>query len=92
MAERSLIDRIIDAVDSLAERYRRPITIIGAIWLGLSFASWAGFITLPELAILTGKPAVYASCAFNALWWGWMNPRILRRRAVRLQNSEVANG
>ena len=87
-----MIDRSIDTIDDFAARYRRTISILAAIWFAISCAAWAGFVTLPQLAILTGKPAVYASAAFNALWWGWMNPRIMRRRAERLPNSEVANG
>ena len=91
-----MIDNAIDAVDDFAARFRRPISILAAGWFGISCAAWSGFITLPKLAFLTGMPAIFASSAFNALWWGWLNPRILRRRTERdasvSQNSEATNG
>ncbi|HXG81504.1 MAG TPA: hypothetical protein VNJ05_06865 [Sphingomicrobium sp.] len=89
-----MIDRTIDAFDEFAARFRVPISIVAGGWLVLSWASSAGFIELPEIAILTGTPGIIASSAFNGLWWGWLNPRIIRRRAERAagQSKEVANG
>ena len=50
-----MIDRIVDRVDAFALRYRKPLTIIGFIWLGISWASSARLIALPEIPLLTGK-------------------------------------
>ena len=91
-----MIDRFIDALDDFAARFRVPISILAGLWFVLSWAASAGFVQLPEIAFLTGKPAIFASSAFNGLWWGWLNPRLVKRRAERAdpasKNSEVANG
>ena len=91
-----MIDRMIDSMDDFATRYRRPISILAAGWFLLSWLSNARFLDLPEIPLLTGKTAIFASAAFNGLWWGWLNPRIERRRTERVEaeskGSEVANG
>ena len=91
-----MIDRFIDRVDAFALRYRRPLAILGGIWLVISWASSAGFISLPEIPFLTGKSGVFASSAFAALWWAWLNPRIMKRRAahdaVQPQKTELTHG
>ena len=86
-----MIDRFIDRVDAFALRYRKPLAIIGAIWLGVSWASSADLIPLPEIPLLTGKTGVFASTAFAAIWWAVINPRIEKRRVARdAPTSEVA--
>jgi hypothetical protein len=78
-----VIDPIIDRVDAIALRYRKPLMILGGLWLALSWASSAHFIALPEIPLITGKSGVFASSAIAALWWGWINRRIVKRRAAR---------
>jgi len=78
-----MMERLIDSVDAFAARYRRPLAILGGLWLGVSWASNAHFIDLPRIPLLTGTSGAIASGAFAALWWGWINPRIERRRAAR---------
>ncbi len=78
-----MIDRFIDRLDGFAIRHRRLVAIVGGIWLVVSWASSAHFISLPEIPLLTGKSGVFASSAFAALWWAWLNPRISKRRAAR---------
>ena len=91
-----MIDRTIDALDDFAARYRVPISSLAGIWFVVSWASSAGFITLPAIPFLTGKWAVVASSMFIGLWWAFINPRVIRRRAERpgpaSDNSEVTNG
>ena len=78
-----MIDPIIDRIDAFAARYRKPLAILGIIWLAISWASSAHLISLPEIPFLTGKTGVFASSGFAALWWAWLNPRISKRRAAR---------
>ena len=80
-----MIERGIDALDDFAARFRVPISVVAGVWFVASWASSAQFIELPELAILTGTPGIVASSAFNGLWWGWLYPRIERRRAERVE-------
>ena len=78
-----MIDPIIDRIDAFALRYRKPLAILGIIWLAISWASSAHLISLPEIPLITGKTGVFASSGFAALWWAWLNPRIMKRRAAR---------
>jgi Na+/proline symporter len=78
-----VIDIIIDRIDAFALRYRKPLAILGIIWLAVSWASSAHFLALPEIPFLTGKTGVFASSACATLWWAWLNPRISKRRAAR---------
>ena len=78
-----MIDQIIDRIDAFAGRYRKPLAIVGIIWLAISWASSAHLIVLPEIPLLTGKSGVFASSACAALWWAWLNPRISKRRSAR---------
>jgi len=91
-----VIDRGIDAFDDFAARYRKPISILAGIWFVISWASSARFISLPAIPFLTGKWGMIASSMFIGLWWGFINPRIVKRRAQRpgtgSNNSEVTNG
>ena len=78
-----MIDPLIDRIDAFALRYRKPLMIFGGLWLVISWASNAHFISLPEIPLLTGKTGIFASSAFAALWWAFINPRIAKRRAAR---------
>ena len=78
-----MIDPLIDRLDGFATRHRRLITIVGGLWLVVSWASNAHFLSLPEIPLLTGKTGVFASSGFAALWWAFINPRISKRRAAR---------
>jgi Na+/proline symporter len=78
-----MIDHIIDRIDAFALRYRKPLAVLGILWLAISWASSAHLISLPEIPFLTGKTGVFASSAFAAFWWAWINPRISKRRAAR---------
>jgi Na+/proline symporter len=78
-----VIDPVIDRIDSFALRHRRLLAIVGVVWLVISWASSAGFIPLPQIPLLTGKTGVFASSAFAAFWWAWMNPRVVKRRSAR---------
>ncbi|MEA3263331.1 MAG: hypothetical protein U9R07_07590 [Pseudomonadota bacterium] len=80
----------IDRLDTLAERYRRPISFFSALIFVLSCATWAGFIRWPNFELLSERQAVMISTGWNALWWGFLNPRIMRRRAERAAAAEAS--
>ena len=73
------LDRILD----FSERYKLPLMIVGGLWFVLSWADTSRFIDLPEFPLLTGTSAIIASSTYNAIWWGFLNPRIERRRKAR---------
>jgi hypothetical protein len=83
----SLLNRAV----AFSARYERPIALIGGVWFAASCAQYAGFVDLPEIPLLTGMTAIYASAAANALWWGYLRPAIERRRqALVARNVAVA--
>lgn len=79
----ALLERAIDRFDTLSERYQRLISIGSAVLFALSCATWAGWIRWPDLGLLTERQAVLIGTGWNAIWWGFLNPRIVRRRAQR---------
>ncbi len=77
------MNRAIDRWDAFAERYMTAMTVIGVLWMVLGWASHARFIELPEWPLLTGMSAIVAGVVFNAAWWGFLYPRVQRRRKQR---------
>ena len=85
-----LLERVIDRFNAFSERHQRLISIASAVLFVLSCATWAGWIRWPDLGLLTGKQAVMIGTGWNALWWGFLNPRIIRRRAQRAPADQPA--
>jgi membrane protein implicated in regulation of membrane protease activity len=86
------MDRVIDQVDVIAERFRKPIGAISVIWFALSCAVAARFLTLPDFIPLSETTQLMLSGLFNALWWGFLNPRVERRRKQRLGVPDASKG
>jgi len=77
------IGRLIDVADSVAERFRVPMSVVSIGWFALTCADYAGFVRLPSFVLIDGVPGLIASGLFNALWWGFLYPRAEARRAER---------
>lgn len=82
---------LLDKVASLAEGWKKPISILSAIWFLVTVMAHARVIKLPELEILKGLPATLAAAAWNGFWWGYLRPQIEQRRASR-PAMEMKNG
>lgn len=80
-----MIDSLTDRVDAFAARHQRAIGIAGAAFFVLSTAIYAQFIDLPKFDWLSERALMIASTVFNALWWGFVHPRIEARRKVRAE-------
>jgi hypothetical protein len=74
--------RLLDRLTRLALCHRRAIGVVGAIWFALSCAVTARFITLPEIPWLNDRMLFWAASAWNAVWWGFLNPALQRRMAL----------
>jgi hypothetical protein len=72
-------------------RWRKPISVLSAVWFVVTIAAHARFITLPKIELLTGTAATVAAALWNGIWWGYLRPQIERRRAT-LANTELNNG
>jgi hypothetical protein len=79
------MDRVLD----FAERFSKPLSILSGIWFALTCASYAGFISLPKFALLSGWSAIAASGVWNAIWWGYFYPQAEERRLSRAAKEHV---
>ena len=57
---------LLDKIAGLAERWKKPISILSAIWFVVTVMAHARVIKLPELEFLKGLPATLAAGAWNA--------------------------
>ena len=81
---------VLDRVVAFSASHERPIALIGGLWFAVSCAQYAGFVDLPEIPLLTGMTAIYASAAANALWWGFLRPAIERRKQALVAHDVVS--
>ena len=77
-----MIDSLIDRIDSVLERIRIPLGIAGAVWFALTCAQHAGFVRLPDFSLLHGTPSLVFSVIYNAVYWGFIWPRVEARRGA----------
>lgn len=63
----------------LIDRHRRFLSVIGAIWFVVGCAIYAKFLTLPAFPFLTDDVVLYSGAVYNAAWWGFARPAIVRR-------------
>ncbi|MEE9433135.1 MAG: hypothetical protein V3V15_02710 [Sphingorhabdus sp.] len=76
-----------DKVADFGMRYETLLSIIGGIWLAASWAVYARFVSLPDIPFLTDQTAIFLSSGYNAFWWGFLRPKIEKRKAAhRVQN------
>ena len=80
---------LIDRVQAFAARHDRVLSVLSTLWLVLVSFSYAGFVDLPEIALLHGTPALVASTAWNGAWWGFIHPALVRRQRAREAAQEV---
>ncbi|SMF75593.1 hypothetical protein [Allosphingosinicella indica] len=82
---------MIDRFFAVADRHQRVISFLGITWMVVSWAAYSRFISLPQIELLTGMPAIIASSVFNAVWWGFLNPRIEQRRKMIAGAQPIGN-
>lgn len=85
------MSRFLDKALDFEERWEKPISIVLGIWFWGSCAVTARFITLPDIPHFPeDEVMLYASAAFNAVWWGFARPAMLKRKAEREAEAEAA--
>ena len=82
------MDRIYDRLASLAVRFEKPLGWFGAVWLGLTGAVYARFITLPLIPYVTDENAFWLSGGFNVLYWSVLYPQIEKRKKALLSEAQ----
>jgi hypothetical protein len=88
MFRRTRMDRIYDRLASLAVRFEKPLGWFGAVWLGLTGAVYARFITLPLIPYVTDENAFWLSGGFNVLYWSVLYPQIEKRKKALLSEAQ----
>lgn len=70
----------LDRLISLLDKHQRAITIGAAIWFWTGVAVYARFLALPDLPQFVKDAVFWTSVPANAIWWGFLRPRIDARR------------
>ena len=78
-----MLDQTIDRIEARLAPHAKAISIIAVIWFWLGVAITARFIRLPDWPWLPDWAVFWTGVAVNAVWWGFLNPAIQRRRAAR---------
>ncbi len=84
-----MLDSAIDRVDEFISTHKKLVSVLSVAWMGLTCAIQARFISLPDIPFLTDKAAMWLSIGFNAVWWGFLVPRIDERRKTRASGQEA---
>jgi hypothetical protein len=79
-----VIDRLIDRMDAAFASFSGVLAVIGLAWIVATGLQYAGFVQLPDFALFQGVPALVGSVIYNAVYWGFVYPRVLERRAERM--------
>ena len=83
----AMLDRIV----AFSAKHERLIALVAGAWFAASCASYAGFIDLPEIPLLTNRAAIFVAAGANAVWWGFLRPEIERRKQA-LAGAAVGEG
>jgi hypothetical protein len=82
---------VIDALFRFADRHKPVLTAAGIAWFAFGCAVTAGFVALPDWRFMSDEVVLYSGAAYNAIWWGFVRPAIVRRRAT-LFAEPITNG
>lgn len=75
-----LLDRVLD----FEARHERAISFVLGAWFVLSCAVYARFVTLPDIPGIDEQTIFFwGSVAFNAGWWGFARPALVKRKEAR---------
>jgi len=74
-----MFDSTLNRMAAFAVRHEKPLSSIALGWFVLSCA--ATWIPLPEIPFFTDDNAWMGAGPCNAIWWGYLRPRILGLQA-----------
>jgi len=90
------VSAVWDKLAATGARHETLLSIFGGLWLAASCAVYARFISLPDIPFLTDQNAIFLAGGFNAIWWGFLRPKIEKHKAERLTshsaNREMTHG
>lgn len=74
---------LIDRLTTFLAKNKTPVGVLAAIWFWAGVAVYANFIDLPNVPPIVRHAFFWAGVAANALWWGYLNPKVDRKIADR---------
>ena len=80
------MDRLLNAIAAFAIRYEKPLSYIALAWFVVSCAATARFLPVPEIPYVTDRNSWMVAGPWNAIWWGFLRPAILKRKAALVAN------
>jgi hypothetical protein len=83
-----MADDILEPIAALAVRHEKVLSGIAVAWFVLTWAAAARFIALPDVPYLTDHSAWMISGPWNAIWWGFLRPQIIQRKAELQEQGE----
>ena len=79
-------------VQRFLARYERALDIFGLVWFWAGIAIYARWISLPEILFLTDGQIMFLGIAFNAVWWGFLRPKIEKMKRQEISQEGGADG
>ncbi|WAT16832.1 hypothetical protein OZN62_07710 [Aurantiacibacter sp. MUD11] len=81
----ALLDRVIE----FEARHEKVISIALGLWFWAGVAVYARFISLPDIPGIDEQAIFFwGSAAFNALWWGFARPAMVRHKQRRMAEGD----
>ncbi|RJY08579.1 hypothetical protein [Aurantiacibacter aquimixticola] len=75
-----------------AEKYGWLIAGLGFVWVWLTIAVYAGWITLPDIPFLTKQVMLIWTIVYNTAWWSYLRPRFERLKTDYNAGKDTING
>lgn len=85
-----MLARAIDSIEARLAPHAKPISILMMVWFWGGIALQVGFIDWFDLPRAWERAIFWAGVASNAVWWGFLNPAIRRRRKARMASEAEA--
>ena len=82
--KRGMLDKILD----FEARNARVIGALLMVWMMTSWVFYTNWIAWPDIPFVTKQHFLWASVAFNAMWWGFARPKLMDRKTNRLAERE----
>ncbi|WP_284124185.1 hypothetical protein [Parerythrobacter aestuarii] len=71
---------LVDPLARFALRHEKLLSALAIGWFVLTCAAYARFIPVPDIPYVTDRNSWMLSGPWNAIWWGFLRPAILRRK------------
>ena len=78
-----MINRVLDPIDRFVVEHPRAMSAFSVAFFIASCAVNGELVALPQWFSIEDRIMLYGSIAWNALWWGFGYPYVMKRREER---------